>query len=334
MLTILEGNQFLVADDLGNVGEGVEGLYSADTRHLSRWRILLDGRLPKLLSPGQGLRDGRVYAQHESGRVAALAAGRDPRAVRLGGLVAGAAGAREPRDGAPVVVRYEFDADFLDLFEVKSQTFGERDLAFAKTITPLRRRVASTRARDRSSSSRRRGLRGSSLVWFSKRASPAIAAATSRSAPAAVRVVARRRVMPRSPRGRPTAAGRVLPAARRMRVRDSQRGSASRPDARVERARPHRTSTASRWSTSTRCECAHDAARPTSELPAAGLPWFMAPFGRDTLISSFQAIPSATASPGPRCTRSATSRRAATAPSATPSRARSCTRSATARSPR
>jgi len=30
---------------------------------------------------------------------------------------------------------------------------------------------------------------------------------------------------------------------------------------------------------------------PDSELVAAGLPWFMAPFGRDTLISSFQALP-------------------------------------------
>ena len=34
-------------------------------------------------------------------------------------------------------VRYEFDCDFLDLFEVKSREFGQRDLAFARTITPL-----------------------------------------------------------------------------------------------------------------------------------------------------------------------------------------------------
>ncbi len=68
MLTILDGNRFLVCDDLGDVEGGADGLYSDDTRHLSRWRMLLDGRRPKLLS--SGLRDHAsavVYAQHDVG---------------------------------------------------------------------------------------------------------------------------------------------------------------------------------------------------------------------------------------------------------------------------
>ena len=50
MLTVLEGNNFLVADDHGDVGGGSEGLYYNDTRYLSGWRLLLNGEQPQLLS--------------------------------------------------------------------------------------------------------------------------------------------------------------------------------------------------------------------------------------------------------------------------------------------
>ena len=44
VLTILDGNRFLVCDDLGDVEGGVDGLYSDDTRHLSRWVMRVNGR--------------------------------------------------------------------------------------------------------------------------------------------------------------------------------------------------------------------------------------------------------------------------------------------------
>jgi len=68
VLTILDGNRFLVCDDLGDVEGGVDGLYSDDTRHLSRWVMRVNGRRPKLLS--SGLRDHAsavIYAQHDVG---------------------------------------------------------------------------------------------------------------------------------------------------------------------------------------------------------------------------------------------------------------------------
>jgi len=141
VLTILDGNRFLVCDDLGDVEGGVDGLYSDDTRHLSRWVMRVNGRRPKLLS--SGLRDHAsavIYAQHDVGtpsQPSPLAT------VRELFISAGALQERLVLENhgtglVSVVVRYEFDCDFLDLFEVKSQSFGERDLAFAKTITPLR----------------------------------------------------------------------------------------------------------------------------------------------------------------------------------------------------
>ena len=57
----------------------------------------------------------------------------------------------------------------------------------------------------------------------------------------------------------------------------------SRPGSRCIR------STGAAWSTWRRC-ASRPASRPGA-LPAAGLPWFMAMFGRDSLITSFQALP-------------------------------------------
>lgn len=50
MLTILDGSTFCVSDDLGDVGRGSEGLYAADTRMLSKCRLVVDGASPLLLT--------------------------------------------------------------------------------------------------------------------------------------------------------------------------------------------------------------------------------------------------------------------------------------------
>ncbi len=48
-LTVLDGSTFCVSDDLGDLGDGTEGLYADDTRHLSRLRLTIDGARPLLL---------------------------------------------------------------------------------------------------------------------------------------------------------------------------------------------------------------------------------------------------------------------------------------------
>ena len=50
MLTILDGSTFVVSDDIGDVGGGAEGVFADDTRMLSRCRLLLDGESPLLLT--------------------------------------------------------------------------------------------------------------------------------------------------------------------------------------------------------------------------------------------------------------------------------------------
>ena len=58
-----------------------------------------------------------------------------------------------------------------------------------------------------------------------------------------------------------------------------------------------------------RCACTRPR-RPAQRCPAAGLPWFMALFGRDSLITSYQALPyRARAAPRRRCACSPRARR-------------------------
>ena len=127
-----------------------------------------------------------------------------------------------------VIVRYEFDCDFLDLFEVKSQSFGERDLAFAKTITPLRtsRRFdkgdRGVRVRRRRRRLRGRVLASSSPSW----ACPGDRACDFEvSLPASVRVVARRRG------DAALARGRARPSGARPSCSASARACATRSSA-------------------------------------------------------------------------------------------------------
>jgi glycogen debranching enzyme len=140
VLTILDGSHFLVVDDCGNASTAAEGLFACDTRHVSLWRLTFDDRVPRVL--GAGTSDhatATAYLSHDSGTPSHPT----PIAAIRRQCVAGDTFQERLRlenDGAEpaeVVVRYAFDADFLDLFEVKASSFQERDLAFAKTISPL-----------------------------------------------------------------------------------------------------------------------------------------------------------------------------------------------------
>ena len=53
MLTILEGSTFCICDEIGDVGGRTSGLFAEDTRFLSRLELRVDGQRPLLLSSGK-----------------------------------------------------------------------------------------------------------------------------------------------------------------------------------------------------------------------------------------------------------------------------------------
>jgi glycogen debranching enzyme len=297
-ITILEGARFLVADGIGNVSGGLEGFYADDTRQLSRWRMTLDGRVPMLLASGTSdYASATIYLRHDSGTPSRPS---EIGAIRRLFTSAGALHERltlENYGSRPceVVVGYEFDADFLDIFEVKSQSYGERDLAFAKSITPLH---TSRWYNDGDGSFRfaasGAGFEASSLVAFDQEGVPgdremhfevqlAGRATWSLSAQLTVLQPAEQRPQP-------------------------ERFTESFQDARARVASSHRRWLRNAPTVETTLERLPGAYRTslgdlaalrmlapgsdTAEMvPAAGLPWFMTVFGRDTLLTSLQIMP-------------------------------------------
>src|SRR4029450_7609442 len=50
---ILEGANFCICDNLGDLHADVEGLFAEDTRYLSRLNLFVNGKRPLLLSSGR-----------------------------------------------------------------------------------------------------------------------------------------------------------------------------------------------------------------------------------------------------------------------------------------
>ena len=124
LVQILEGNTFVVSDDRGDIQASLTdptGLFSFDTRYLSRWVLTIDGqRLNALSTDDLHYYEARFFLVPGTGTVyidAKLSAIRR-RAVGNG--------FREEleilnHDSEPVdlEVRLEVGSDFADLFEVK-----------------------------------------------------------------------------------------------------------------------------------------------------------------------------------------------------------------------
>src|SRR5262249_34572703 len=132
----------------------------------------LDGREPALLSAGSpNYATGIVYARAREGTASQpspLAVVREL-FIAQGSLQERLVIENHAPHPASTVLLYEFDSDFLDLFEVKSTEFGERDLTFARTITPL----FTSRSYDRGErayafSTSGPGFGATCLIWFSQ----------------------------------------------------------------------------------------------------------------------------------------------------------------------
>ena len=233
-------------------------------------------------------------------------------------------------------VRYEFDCDFLDLFEVKSREFGQRDLAFARTITPL----PTERRYDDDENSYAFAVSGqplpgqrADLVLRARRAGRPRDRLRDRARPARALAAARARrpARRRRARGRATRTRTSAPSAgaSRSRVRtwhdrapaletpSTELGATLRPDPRRPRRAAHARSTAAASCRPPACPGSRPSSAATPRSSACRRCRSARSLAREALRGA-----------------GATTRARSTTPRRTPSRARSCTSCASARSRR
>lgn len=276
---ILDGSTFAVSDARGDVEASPsdpQGLFHDDTRHLSRWILTLDGKRPNVLS----VENLRYYeAQHflvpSTGTVyvdAPLSVVRR-RSVHEGFReeIQVFNHTAEPKE---LTLRIEAAADFADLFEVKDvlakkgrleRLFegGSLRLVYRRDRFVRETRISCEPAPD---------VEGEALVWRLKL--PPHGEVRLRLDVAAISGLGVHED------------GEVRRRGRREEV-ETWRGAAPRLSCSwraLERTyeRSVEDLAALRF-----CPLLF----PKDPLPAAGLPWFMSVFGRDSLITSYQALP-------------------------------------------
>jgi glycogen debranching enzyme len=284
-VSILDGNEFVVSDRRGDVEASptdTHGLFLNDTRFLSRWILTINGRRPTLLSVDEqeyfgvqffmALATGTVYVDSH------LSVNRQ-RAIERG--------FRENltlinHDKKPVdlEIRLEADSDFADLFEVKDKLEKKGTLlrrvedetlvlAYKRESMTVETRISSTQPGEVTDHGFRfRVTLASHEQWSTSfeveaRNRGAVASATSR-------------------RGRADATRPELAESLRGMIQQAPRLTCSWEPLALSYRRSLVDLAALRFMMPPFLNGA---------LPAAGLPWFMAIFGRDSLITSFQALP-------------------------------------------
>ena len=284
MVSILDGSTFVVSDRRGDIEAAADqphGLFFRDTRFLSLWRLTLDGAPLEVLSTDQvDYFSSQFFLYPATGTIY-----RNPylsviRQRSVGdGLHEDLIVLNHSPDEVAIELRLDADADFADLFEVKDALAkkGERSTEVRDDALVLRYQ-------------RGEFFRETQIV-------PSVAAAIDAGGLSfSVRI---------APHGDWQTCIDVVPNADRE-VRDKHRhGSMYKPV-------PNMRQSLEEWiAQAPVLRCSWDPldhiyqrslidlaalrfytdAMPGASVPAAGLPWFMALFGRDSLLTSYQALP-------------------------------------------
>jgi glycogen debranching enzyme len=292
MFTILEGSTFCICDDIGDVGGATSGLFADDTRFLSRLKLTLNGATPLPLSAGKveyfsaafflrnppagGLKHDQVAITRER----FVGEGMQDVVVLE----------NESIEPVSLELGFEFAADFADILSVKQHDFALGDPVHAKPLpgpAPSRYDAEHNQfvLEDPEDSLRtqiilsRQGRVDGSSVTFPVDLGPR------------ERWEVRIDVVPVSD-------GDVLVpktverrfGEERGRVRDSLAAWQLRvPQLRAEWAELEQSFN---QSVSDLAALRMRSSKESSvvKLPAAGMPWFMTVFGRDTLITCLQTL--------------------------------------------
>ncbi len=277
-VSILEGNEFVVSDRRGDIAStptDTHGLFLDDTRFLSRWILTINGIRPTLLSVDDSsyssvqffmaLATGSVYVNSHLSVIRQRAVGHGFREDLT--LI------NHGHDPMELEIRLEVNADFADLFEVKDQ-LEKKGESYCRTAN------------------------GSLVLGYHRD-----------------RFARETRIVSSQP-------AQLAEDGMMFRIRLGGRerwtthldvDAVLRPgmDGTAKPAKPASIETAQRWAkdapklvsswaplmlTYQRSLVDLAALRFTTDvfpgsMPAAGLPWFMAIFGRDSLLTSFEALP-------------------------------------------
>lgn len=279
-----DGDCFVVSDPHGDITGGPDGLFDADTRLLSRLRLLIGDRRPTLLSSGV-TSDNVVFTFHGANRPLPPTGGRvvppgvlhveRRRLIWRRRLYEHVSLTNHGLDEILAPVSIEFGADFSDMFEVRGD------------VRPGRGKLGEPQLDGRSATFSYDGLDGvrrTSVVAFSE--------APQRLTDGRADFMAWF-----SPGGRFDLFIEVAetaddpPDERRFRTAGADARRAMRIKAR-HGARPRTDSPSfNRWIDQSRADLALLVSDlPTGRYPFAGIPWFSTPFGRDGIISAWQML--------------------------------------------
>jgi glycogen debranching enzyme len=283
-LTVLDGNTFFVSDAAGDIepGEDANGFFHADMRQLSTWRLLLNGHPVHVLTS----RTVDYYSASVFATLASVSVGENPPiSIRRDRFVA--RGVHEDltvhnHSDRPqlVTIEVEYGSDFADLFEVKDRIpkQGQVNTELGSSNVTL----TYTRA----------AYRRDTVIEFSEHFSVGLDRA--------------RFELHLEPRGSWQTCIDIVP------VVDGAFNRLEHGDRTFGNPKPDMPTSFEQWmAQAPRLETDNDVLRHTYRqslidlaalrfrplktlsysVPAAGLPWFMALFGRDSLITAYQALP-------------------------------------------
>ena len=126
LLTILEGSTFCVSEPDGGIRGGLSGVYADDTRFLSRFELLVDDRPPLLLGSA---RVEYFNAAHYLRNTASATLPRDTLSIARERFIGRGLAERlrvrnEAAEPVRCTLRLELEADFVDVITLKGHEFA------------------------------------------------------------------------------------------------------------------------------------------------------------------------------------------------------------------